>query len=219
MERLAQYIVRTPISLERMNYIKESSSSTGHALITYQGKTTEAEKTFTALDFLARLTSHIPNKGEQIVRYYGYYSNKSRGMRKKLDSKITTSDTDNKSVNTENATSSTERNIVLTSTLGRKKYKKNWARLIKKVFNIDPIICPSCNGNMKIISFIEDQRTVKKILMHLDLWMNHDPPEEDEPVFSIENLQLELEPLVSHKVNSISSMFEDDFSQEVFYED
>jgi hypothetical protein len=27
--------------------------------------------------------THIPNKGEQMVRYYGYYSNKSRGMRKK----------------------------------------------------------------------------------------------------------------------------------------
>ncbi len=91
------------------------------------------------------------------------------------------------------------------------------ARLIKKVFNIDPMICPSCNGNMKIISFIEDQRTVKKILMHLDLWMNHDPPEDDVSIFSIENLQLELEPLASHNVNSISSMFEDDFSQEVFF--
>jgi hypothetical protein len=93
------------------------------------------------------------------------------------------------------------------------------ARLIKKVFNIDPMICHSCNGNMKIISFIEDQRTVKKILIHLDLWMNHDPPGYDVPVFSIENLQLELEPFASHNVNSILnySMFEDDFSQEVFY--
>jgi hypothetical protein len=75
-EHINGYIVRTPISLERMNYIKEASSPTWNALITYQGNTTEAEKTFTALEFLARLTSHIPNKGEQIVRYYGYYSNK-----------------------------------------------------------------------------------------------------------------------------------------------
>jgi hypothetical protein len=45
---------------------------------------------------------------------------------------------------------------------------------------------------MKIISFIEDQRTIKKILKHLDLWMNHDPPEEEDSVFSIRNLQLEL---------------------------
>jgi hypothetical protein len=36
-----------------------------------------------ALDWLAQLVTHIPNKGEQMVRYYGYYSKKSRGMRKK----------------------------------------------------------------------------------------------------------------------------------------
>ena len=30
---------------------------------------------------------------------------------------------------------------------------------------------------MRIISFVEDDATIKKILMHLDLWtMNHDPP-------------------------------------------
>jgi hypothetical protein len=27
---------------------------------------------------LAQLVTHIPNKGEQMVRYYGYYSNNSR---------------------------------------------------------------------------------------------------------------------------------------------
>ncbi len=41
-----------------------------------------------------------------------------------------------------NANSFTESNIMLTSTLGRKKYRKNWSRLIKKVFNIDQMICP-----------------------------------------------------------------------------
>jgi len=29
--------------------------------------------------------SHVPNKGEQMVRYYGHYSNVARGKRKKLD--------------------------------------------------------------------------------------------------------------------------------------
>ena len=29
------------------------------------------------------VTAHIPNKGEQLVRYYGHYSNVSRGKRKK----------------------------------------------------------------------------------------------------------------------------------------
>ncbi|MFH2066230.1 MAG: transposase [Pseudomonadota bacterium] len=37
-------------------------------------------KPFPALDWLAQLTTHIPDKREHTVRYYGYYSNKSRGL-------------------------------------------------------------------------------------------------------------------------------------------
>jgi hypothetical protein len=40
---------------------------------------------FPVLDWIATLTAHIPNKGEQLVRYYGYYSNVSRGKRKKVE--------------------------------------------------------------------------------------------------------------------------------------
>lgn len=29
------------------------------------------------------MTSHIPNHGDQMVRYYGFYSNVSRGLREK----------------------------------------------------------------------------------------------------------------------------------------
>jgi hypothetical protein len=38
---------------------------------------------FPVLDWIAALTTHIPNKGEQLIRYYGYYSNVSKGKRKK----------------------------------------------------------------------------------------------------------------------------------------
>jgi hypothetical protein len=51
--------------------------------VIYRSKDGKSSKTFTALDWLAQLVTHIPNKGEQLVRYYGYYSNKSRDLRKK----------------------------------------------------------------------------------------------------------------------------------------
>jgi hypothetical protein len=38
---------------------------------------------FDALDFLAELTQHIPDKGEHLVRYFGWYSYRRRGMRAK----------------------------------------------------------------------------------------------------------------------------------------
>jgi hypothetical protein len=41
------------------------------------------ERVFEVLEWLAAMGSHIPDKGEQRVRYYGYYSNVSREKRKK----------------------------------------------------------------------------------------------------------------------------------------
>jgi hypothetical protein len=38
---------------------------------------------FTATDFLTAITQHIPDKGAQMVRYYGWYSNKVRGARQR----------------------------------------------------------------------------------------------------------------------------------------
>ena len=43
--------------------------------------------------WLELLLQHVPDKGEHLVRYYGWYSNRSRGMRKQLD------DSDNSDTN------------------------------------------------------------------------------------------------------------------------
>jgi hypothetical protein len=102
-------------------------------------------KTFEALDWLAQLVTHIPNKGEQMVRYYGYYSNKSRGMRKK-------------------AGSDNQVPALVASAVSPKAFRKNWARLIQKIYQIDPLLWPKCLGPMKVISFIEDGELIKKIL-------------------------------------------------------
>ena len=36
---------------------------------------------FDVLDFIAEVVAHIPNTHEKSVIYYGWYSNKARGMR------------------------------------------------------------------------------------------------------------------------------------------
>jgi hypothetical protein len=43
------------------------------------------------------------------------------------------------------------------------------ARLIQKIYEVDPLTCPKCQGRMKIISFIEDEELIEKILKHLGL--------------------------------------------------
>ncbi|MCP5007724.1 MAG: hypothetical protein GY941_27880 [Planctomycetes bacterium] len=47
------------------------------------GKNKKNFQIYTAEEFIAAITQHIPEKSFQMVRYYGWYSNKSRGVRKK----------------------------------------------------------------------------------------------------------------------------------------
>jgi len=119
--------------------------------VVYQSKDGKDEKIFDALEWIAAMASHVPNKGEQMVRYYGCYSNVSRGKRKKQD-----------------------QDGLIPSILepdgSSKEYRKNWARLIQKIYEVDPLTCPKCQGKMKIISFIEDEEVIRKILKHLGLW-------------------------------------------------
>jgi hypothetical protein len=56
-----------------------------------------------------------------------------------------------------------------------------WAAMIKKVYEVDPLKCPKCSWQMRIISFLEkkDQADViEKILKHCKLWVE---PEERAP--------------------------------------
>ena len=47
--------------------------------------------------------------------------------------------------------------------------RMSWARLLKRVFDIDIEHCPHCVGTMKIIAAIEEPSVITKILEHLSL--------------------------------------------------
>ena len=47
---------------------------------------------------------------------------------------------------------------------------KTWRECIKKIWEVDPLICPRCGGMMKIISFITEYQVIKQILEHIGLW-------------------------------------------------
>jgi hypothetical protein len=43
-----------------------------------------------------------------------------------------------------------------------------WARRLKRVFNIDIETCSECGGDIRIIASIEDPVVIQKILAHLE---------------------------------------------------
>ena len=84
-----------------------------------------------------------------MLRYLGFYSNVCRGRRKKQGIK--------------------ESEYVIEGEEYNKGANKSWARLIKKIYEVDPLICPKCKGQMRIIAFIEDYKVVRKILDYLGI--------------------------------------------------
>ena len=40
---------------------------------------------------------------------------------------------------------------------------------MKRVHAIDVLVCPSCQGPMRVVAFIEDERIARRILEHLGL--------------------------------------------------
>ena len=101
------------------------------------------------------------------MRYYGWYSNKQRGVRSK------------KAIACEMPQSS----------IIRKKCSPGWAALIKMVYNVDPLQCPKCSGEMTVVAFIElcQMDVTEQILRHCRLWKDkiaRPPPEFMEKVRS-----------------------------------
>ena len=45
--------------------------------------------------------------------------------------------------------------------------KQAWARLLAKVYEIDPFVCPNCGSEMKVIAVIQEPDEIRRILAHL----------------------------------------------------
>jgi len=101
------------------------------------------------LEFIARVTSHIPDKGQVTVRYYGLYANAHRGKVKKANLEAFP--------------------LWMKEEELRPIPTRGWAEMIRKVYEVDPLVCPQCGGQMKVISFLTEYAVVDRIINHLKL--------------------------------------------------
>ena len=159
---LARYIDRGPVANSRIEI--------NDHLVEYLSSET-AVNDFEPLEFLARLSAHVPDKWESTTRYFGIYSSRSRGeAKKKLPQKLSSK-------------------ITVLEPLSHVKASRTWAALIKRVFEVDPIACPRCGDSMKLKAFVTDSHELTRLLDNLKFepWkapqkMNG-PPDHAAPTF------------------------------------
>jgi len=145
VERLIEYFLRCPFSQARMIEVTEAGKvipqrGTEHNAVGRFPEPGDGEllagparnfQVFDPLDFLAEVTQHLPDPGEHLVRYDGWYSNKTRGQRAQRQPSASA------------ATAAAPRSPTA------REARKGWAALLKQVYEAQPLSCPKCGSEMK----------------------------------------------------------------------
>jgi len=146
--RLARYCARNPVALERLTYDRTAKA------VTYRSDKSEGPtagtETADPLEFLARVLVHIPDKGHVTTRCYGWYANRPRGMRRQGEPAPTALPA-----------------IVSAPRLAPTEASRRWATLLQQIVEVDPLVCPTCHGPMRVVAFITQPPVIDQILTHL----------------------------------------------------
>jgi len=150
-ERLARYCARNPVSLDRLEY-DPGAGEDGEVTYASDKATgpTAGRHTYDPLEFVARVVDHIPDKGQVLQRYYGYYASRTRGQRRKAaeggDDEVRVAEAED---------------------YDRRQMRLRWAALLRRIFEVDPLECPACGGRMRMVALILTPRVIDRILKHL----------------------------------------------------
>jgi hypothetical protein len=153
LERIARYIARPAVAEERL-----SINSAGEVIYRFKKPWDDGTTALklTPLEFMERLAALVPRPRVHLTRYSGVLAPHYKFRRQivpqpKTTPRLTTATDDPNDQQSKQST----------------KQRMHWARLLKRVFNIDVETCPRCQGRVRIIAAIEDPPVIKKILGHL----------------------------------------------------
>ena len=165
-ESIAQYLLRPPLSLSKIKY----EPYKGKVLFKtkYNEYFGENFKVYTASDFIAALTQHIPPAKVHLVRYYGLYSSRTKGVWKtssfivRLAPKGWIKNHEGLDICEDEYNAEEQSQDVKGSAK-----RSAWARLINKVYGINPLVCEKCGSTMQIVAFIMDPEQIDRIMKYL----------------------------------------------------
>jgi hypothetical protein len=149
-----RYAARPPLALERLQ-----RSPDGH--LVYRMKRTRAgvlDLVLTPEELVKKLATLVPPPRAQGMRYHGVYAPNSKARRRVVPAEPEPARVP--------VTESSPQTEPLES---RKTQRIPWAELLKKVFSLDVLACPRCQGRMAVIAFISQATVARRILDHLGL--------------------------------------------------
>ena len=140
----ARYLVRPPVAAGRVR-----ASADGRVLLRIppDPRTGATTIELEPLEWLRRLTNQVPDPRRHLVRYYGAYANRSRGLYRDGHRAVAAG---------EEADADTP----------CPPSRASWARMLRRVFEIE-LLCPRCGTELAVISFVTEPATIDRILTHM----------------------------------------------------
>ena len=160
IEHVARYMLRAPVSLSRMQWSRDDSEVFYLAKGSHDDPETPSApaRRIETLEFVARVIAQIPQPRRHLLFYYGRYSHVVRGKRRKSQPHPAAAD-ETRPHPAEEPTLSPARKAAL---------RRRWADLIRRVYEVDPLLCERCGGQLRVIGFITEPRIIGKVLEHLE---------------------------------------------------
>ena len=132
------------MALSRLEYQSDDAILTHHS-DNPTGPTAGSE-TLDVLEFLARVASHIPNKGQVLQRYYGWYAFRTSGIMRRA------------------GTAGQQTVYAAPVPVPLREARRRWAELLRRIFEVEPLECPRCGQTMRIVAFITQPQVIDRIL-------------------------------------------------------
>jgi hypothetical protein len=160
LELLCRYGARPPLALSRLGALAD-----GRIFYRFKRALPDGTDHFALppTEFLRKLAAIVPPPRIHLVRYHGVFAPNAKDRPQVIPGS--------------SAANSAGTTAPQAEQPGVRERRLNWAELLRRVFAVDVLQCPLCDGRMEIISFIIDPAVAGRILECLGLSSVHQPPE------------------------------------------
>lgn len=154
LEQLCRYITRPALASERLQ-LNAAGQVVLRLKTPWRDGTTHV--VMSPLEFMQRLAALVPRPRLHLIRFHGVLAPNARLRAQVVAQAVPPAD---------QAVPPTE---CEGSGTPHRPTRPGWARLLKRVFDLDLEHCPNCGGTLSIIAAILEPAPIEKILTHLGL--------------------------------------------------
>jgi hypothetical protein len=159
LEQLCRYITRPALSDER---VQVNAAGQVELKLKTPWRDGTTHLVMSPLEFMQRLAALVPRPRLHLIRFHGVLAPNA-----KLRPLVVPQGPPAQAQAATEAAATTQCEV--DAVLAR-PHRISWARLLKRVFDIDMQHCPNCGaGELKIIAAILERQVIEKILTHLGL--------------------------------------------------